>query len=137
MFCNIVSHGNYYTTACRAMKISEQTFQSWMRLGKKSESGIYRELYEKVLQADAAAEAFALEKWRGHFDRDPRASREFLSRRYPDRWAERKFIKLAVDREIEGMMKELQQRLPEDVFALVMNELAAIEREQELVDHQE
>jgi len=98
--------------------------------GKKADSGIYRELYERVLQADAAAESFALEVWRGHYLKDSKAAKEFLARRYPDRWSERRYIKLAVDREVENMLKALQQRLPEDVFAIVMRELIAIDEEQ-------
>ena len=116
------------------MMVEDSTFQSWMRIGKKSSVGIYKELYDRVLQADAAAESYALEKWRDHFDRDPKAAKEFLARRYPERWSERRYIKLAVDREMEQMLKELQQRLPEDVFLLVMNELASIDTEKSSVE---
>jgi len=130
MFCEIVSHGNYISTACKLMRLEESTFRSWMIQGKKADSGIYRELYERVLQADAAAESFALEVWRGHYLKDSKAAKEFLARRYPDRWSERRYIKLAVDREVENMLKALQQRLPEDVFAIVMRELIAIDEEQ-------
>lgn len=131
MFCNMVSHGHYYTTVCKAMRVSDATFQSWMRIGKHSPDGVYHEFYERVMQADAAAEGFAVEKWRAHFDRDSRAAKEFLARRYPERWSERKYIRLAVDREIEQMMKELQRRLPEEVFLLVVNELASLDTERQ------
>lgn len=130
MFCEIVSHGNYITTACKLMRVEESTFRSWMLQGKKSESGIYRELYERVLQADGAAESFALEIWRGHYLKDSKAAKDFLARRYPDRWSERRYIKLAVDREVENMLKALQARLPEDIFSIVIRELVAIEEEQ-------
>lgn len=101
-----------------------------MLQGKKSETGIYRELYERVLQADGAAESFALEIWRGHYLKDSKAAKDFLARRYPDRWSERRYIKLAVDREVENMLKALQARLPEDIFSIVIRELVAIEEEQ-------
>lgn len=130
MFCNIISHGNYPETACKALRISESTFRSWMRLGKKSESGIHREFYERVLQADSAAEAYAVEVWRSNFGKDTRAAPNFLSRRYPGRWGERKFIKIEVEKEIEQMMRVLQQRLPEDIFVMVLNEIALINSEQ-------
>lgn len=132
MFCAMISRGHYFATACKAMRVSESTFQSWMRLGKHSPEGIYHDFYERVMQADAAAESYAVEKWRGHFDRDPRASRDFLARRYPERWSERRYIRLAVDREVEQMMRELQRRLPEEVFLLVVSELASIEGERQL-----
>jgi hypothetical protein len=134
MFCNLLSHGNYIQTACKLMRIPESTFQSWMRIGKQAEFGIHREFYERVLQADASAEAYALETVKKHFDRDWRAGMTFLARRFPDRWSERRYIKLAVDREVEQMLKDLQQRLPEDVFMLVMNELASIEQEHNTVE---
>lgn len=134
MFCEVIAHGNYYTTACKLFRLSESTFQSWMRLGKRSESGIYREFYDRVMQADGVAETYMVEKWRQHFDRDSKSAKEFLARRYPDRWSERRYIKLAVDREVESMLKELQQRLPEDIFVLVINELAAIDKERDSVE---
>lgn len=134
MFVNLVSHGNYISTACKLMRLQESTFQSWMRIGKQSEVGIYRDFYERVVQADAAAEAHALNTVTKHFDRDWRAGMTFLARRFPDRWSERRYIKLAVDREVEQMLKDLQQRLPEDVFMLVMNELASIDQEHNSVE---
>lgn len=127
LFCNMIAHGHYIETACKAMRVPHSTFQSWMRVGKNADSGAYRDFYERVMQADAAAETYALDKWRNYFDKDWKASATFLARRFPDRWSERRYIKLAVDRELEQMMRELQQRLPEDVFLLVMNELASID----------
>lgn len=134
MLCAMIEHGHYYSVACKALRISDSTFASWMRIGKTSATGVYRELYERVLHADAAAEHYALEKWRSHFDKDPRAAASFLARRWPERWGERKYIRIAVDKEIEAMLKELQHRLPEDIFTLVVNELASIDMDRMSID---
>lgn len=129
MFSNIIAAGNYPSTACKAMRLQESTFRAWMRIGKAATDGIYKELYDMVMQAEAKAEVVAVEAWVDNFKKDAKAPKEFLSRRYPDRWAERKFIQVAVEREIKMMLSELQRRLPEDIYSLVISELAAIDQE--------
>lgn len=128
----IISRGNYYVTACKALKIPPATFYRWMDIGRAADSGIYHDLVKLVEQADAASEMFAVEEWRNHFSKDYRAERDFLARRHPDRWAERKHITIAVEREIEHMLRELQRRLPSDIFEILVNEISEIGRTKEL-----
>jgi len=127
----IVSRGNYYATACKALGIGIQVFQRWMQIGEAADSGIYRDLYLSVERANAEAEIYAVEKWRAQLGDGNHAER-FLARRHPDRWGEHKHITIAVEREIEGMLRHLQKRLPQDLFDIVINEMAEIGREREL-----
>ena len=131
-FGEIISRGNYYITACRALKISFFVFNRWRQIGADADSGIYRQFYDLINQADAAAEIYAVNSWRNQFGKDYHAEKDFLSRRYPDRWGERKQIIVAVEREIEDMLRHLQKRLPPETFESVINEIAEINREHEL-----
>jgi hypothetical protein len=66
--------------------IGETTYYRWMEMGENARSGKYREFWEAVTRAEAVAETSALADWRRHFDRDWRAAKEFLERRFSVRW---------------------------------------------------
>jgi hypothetical protein len=134
-FCALVAQGNYYITACHALGISRSTFWRYMHQGQlDDEEGrdtLFRKLFVGVRRADAAAEVYALQCLSGHFTRDARAAVMFLARRYPDRWSERKYVRVAVEREITSLMHELEVGLPPDAFALVVQVLASVEAARE------
>ena len=44
------------------------------------------EFLEAVAQAEAEAEVRMIAQWQAHIPRDWRAARDFLARRYPERW---------------------------------------------------
>jgi hypothetical protein len=79
--------GSYVSAACAYSRISRETFYGWLRRGRKEETGEYRDFYERVKEAESAAELIAVSNWvtaiKGG---DWRASREFLARRFPSRW---------------------------------------------------
>jgi hypothetical protein len=54
------------------------------RLHPDSDAGRFVAALEN---ADDAAELVAIQAWVAHFDRDWRACRDFLERRFPQRWA--------------------------------------------------
>lgn len=124
--CDIISHGHFFTTACKILRVNYITFQRWMRVGKVETEGIYHEFYERIMQADGVSEAFATEEWRKHFRGNHQAAMSFLERRWPDRWSQRKYVNVAVERELTQMLKELEQRLPPEIFSVVFSEISAI-----------
>lgn len=134
--CEIVSHGHFYTVACGILKVNYITFQRWMKVGKadieNSRVTLYAELYERIKQADTAAEAYVAEEWRKHFTRDYHAAKDFMARRWPERWSERRIIDVQVDKELTKLLKELEIRLPPQVFSAVLSEIAAIGQEAQL-----
>lgn len=125
-FVRLVMAGNYYIAACKAVGISNGTFRRWMQLGQASldDSDIYRQFFLRVNEADAYAETHAVMSWRNQFSRDYRASRDFLARRYPERWGMQQKITLAVDNELHLILKVLETRLAPDVYGQVIVALA-------------
>lgn len=136
-FATLVARGNYYVTACKALQIDYASFNRWMRMGKEHTEGIYRDFYLTVTKADAEAEVYAIEAWRQQFPKDWRAPKEFLARRHPDRWGERKQVIVEIDRAFDEFFKHLQRRLPAEVFELVIREAVAISRDKALEAEEE
>lgn len=134
IFVRLVMAGNYYNAACKAVGISGVTFRRWMDLGcaATSPDDKYRQFYLKVLEADAYAETYAVQSWRKQFGRDYRASRDFLARRYPERWGMQQKITLAVESELKTILQVLESRLPADIYGQVIVALSdARDRAQE------
>ena len=126
-FVRLIMGGNYTIAACKAVGISYGTFRRWMELGKASndDNDIYRQFHLQVQEADAYAEAYAVKSWRGQFSRDYRASRDFLARRYPDRWGMQQKITLAVENELKQILSVLESRLPAEIYGQVVVALSA------------
>lgn len=84
--------GNYYEPACRFAGIGLSTFYRWMERGEEAKTGQYREFREEVLRAESEAEARMVAQWQAQIPQDWRAARDFLARRYPNRWAGREKV---------------------------------------------
>jgi len=107
-----------------------------MSLGRQAvEEGredMYSVFYLRVKEAEACAEIYAVEAWRSHLDRDWRACKDYLARRFPDRWADQRRVTIGVEREMDHMFRELEQKLPADLFAIVVRELQDMQRDDDV-----
>jgi transposase len=81
--------GNYYEAACGYAGIHYSTFRKWMQKGEVAKSGKFREFFEAITRAEYEAEVRMVAQWQKHMPEDYRAIRDFLERRYPDRWGRR------------------------------------------------
>lgn len=82
-----LSYGNYERVACQVVRLPWNTYQRWMHIGRDARKGTYRTFYLAMREAIANAESKALESWTGAIPHDWRAARDFLERRYPERWS--------------------------------------------------
>ena len=96
--------GNYYEAACGYAGIGYSTFRAWMVKGEKAKSGKYREFVEAITRAEYEAEVRMVALWQKHMPEDYRAIRDFLERRYPDRWGRKR-----LDIEHSGEAKVVHQ----------------------------
>lgn len=135
----LIRRGNYFPVAAEAAGITYQSFRGWMRRGEAELERVkqmprrsilkrerpFVEFYKEVKLAEAEAEAAIVEAWDGEALRDWRAGKEFLSRRYGERWGERREIKLEIDwrQEAEDAGFDPEELLQETIAAI----LAAIE----------
>ncbi len=81
-----IEAGNYYEAACGYAGITYTTFRNWMIKGENAKSGKYREFFEAITRAETVAEVRMVAQWQQHMPEDYRAIRDFLERRFPDRW---------------------------------------------------
>jgi len=103
--------GNYYEAACGFAGIHYSTFRKWMIKGEKAKSGKYREFFEAVTRAEYEAEVRMVAQWQKHMPEDYRAIRDFLERRHPERWGQKKRGDNSDDRNIK--LKELVDAIRE------------------------
>jgi len=61
-----------------------------MQKGETAKSGKYREFFEAITRAEYEAEVRMVALWQKHMPEDYRAIRDFLERRYPDRWGRKR-----------------------------------------------
>lgn len=102
-FVRLISQGVYIRQACEFIGIAEATVYNWMARGSNEllrlennpkarltkQESIYVEFFRAVKKADTQAEVRAITYWQAAIKDDWRAAREFLARRYPDRWSPR------------------------------------------------
>ena len=83
--CRAIRAGNYPEVAVRSIGIGASTFYRWMERGRSCESGIHRDFYEAVRQAEGESEAHAVALVRKAAANDWRAASFLLERRH--KWA--------------------------------------------------
>jgi hypothetical protein len=135
--CLLLARGNTYQCVCDSLGLGRQTFARWMQLGKQAlvegrDDDKYAVFVMRVRQACAVAEAYALESWRKHFDRDYRASRDFMARRYGTVWQDQRKLTVRVESEIGSMMTFLESRMEPDMFEIVVDTMRNIIEDREL-----
>jgi hypothetical protein len=81
-----VADGNYREAACAYAGIGWSTFSRWMQRGEAARSGPFRELWEAIQEAEAEAEFRVVGQWQQQIPENWQAARDFLARRYPERW---------------------------------------------------
>jgi hypothetical protein len=73
--------------ACAYAGISYTNFRKWMIRGEKQPRGVFRDFRDSVHKAQTAAEVRVVAQWQTAMPSDWKACRDFLARRFPERWA--------------------------------------------------
>jgi hypothetical protein len=89
-----IKAGNFPATAAAIEGIAESTFYRWMKWGRERKSGLFREFWEAVKNAERFAEAYHVQNVRKAADGDLehgvrpqwQASAWWLERKFPKRW---------------------------------------------------
>lgn len=85
--CKAIRQGNYYQAAAASAGITYDSFRNWMKRGQKAKSGIFFDFFHAVKEAEAKAETSIVASWKSKIPKDYKAARDFLARRFPQRWA--------------------------------------------------
>jgi transposase len=105
--------GYPYTTVCRAVGVSRETFLQWLQRGKDGHP-VYQAFYERVCRAEAKAEMDVLESLSQHQKDEWKVSAWKLERRWPEHWGRRDAFRAETQANInvtvtskEGLGKEV------------------------------
>jgi len=104
--CDSIRCGNHPHTAAVANGIPSATHYLWLRKGKEESESLtagndpvekndpYLKYYLHIERAKAESEAAAVKTWTDKLPDDWRAARDFLARRFPDRWGKKDEVTL-------------------------------------------
>ena len=84
-----IEKGNYIETVCQAHGINKATYYRWIERGERTKRGIYCDFCNAVRDAEARAEQKLIEEWREKLKESPTNYKDFLERRYPERWSKK------------------------------------------------
>lgn len=145
--CKYIKAGNYLKTACRCCGIAYSTFRNWILKAEEIERqygdfddvpeyhSIYIKLLKSVRKAESQCETRAVALWNKAFSKDWRSIRDFLERRFSDRWGRKDRHDHSGDKENpiqhEMMIKEMVEFLKEMTDDEIKDMLATIEPEEE------
>lgn len=87
--CTALRAGNYRDAAADYAGIDGGTLRRWLARGEREQSGTYRAFRAAVREAEAAAELRVVAQWQQHMPESWQACRDYLERRFPDRWGRR------------------------------------------------
>ncbi len=87
-----VLSGMHLSPAAEANGVPAETACEWMRRGEnrhrsRPENALYAQFAAKIREAEAGAERAAVTYWRAQIPDNWQAARDFLARRFPQRWA--------------------------------------------------
>ena len=115
-----IEAGNYVETVCQAHGVHRTTYYKWIKKGEKAKSGIYRYFFDTVKLAEARAEQKLIEEWREKLKESPTNYKDFLERRYSERWGKKetrifeggdkdKPIKVKVEGNIDELLEQYER----------------------------
>jgi hypothetical protein len=83
--CTAIAAGNSYRVACRGVGVDYVTFWRWLRRDQPA----FRKFRKAIRQAEAQAEMRLVALWQAQIPTNWQAARDFLERRFPQRWGRR------------------------------------------------
>jgi transposase len=110
-----IKAGNYFETACGFCGIDYSTFRKWMVKGEKAKSGVYFDFFHAIKKAEAQAEYRMVALWQQAIPEDWRSAKDFLERRYPERWGRKEQLKADVKNHNTNVEIDLNQFSTEEL----------------------
>lgn len=104
-----IKSGNYYDAACSYAGIDYSTFRRWMEKGEQQRKGKFRDFCEAIKKAEAEAEIRIVALWQKQIPENWQAARDFLERRYPERWGRKDKVQAELQHSGQVTTKHEQQ----------------------------
>ena len=133
-FTRLIAQGIFVRQACEFIGVSEQTIYNWMARGSAevlrlennprskplAKEAPFVEFFRQVKKAENTAEVRSVTQWQNAIrDGDWRAAKDFLARRFPDRWSPRIEITGAEGAPVQVNMNVDVVTLEQKVFAVL------------------
>lgn len=114
----LLTAGNYIETAALMAGITKVSVYNWLKKGRAAKGGMYREFFNAIERAQAAAEnrsvlligRAANDQWQ--------AAAWMLERKFPAKWGLR--VQVTVREELAAALARLQERLTPDEYEKVV-----------------
>lgn len=84
-----IRDGNYWQAACGVAGVDYTTVRKWITLGTLAQKGKFFDFFNAIKDAEAEAEARAVKQWQTQMPNNWQAARDYLERRFSDRWGRR------------------------------------------------
>ena len=104
--CDAIAAGNYVEIAASAGGVTKQSVYNWLQRGRdevaliedghepRKTEAAYVDFLDAVTRAERQAEADAVRIWREQMPDDWRAAKEYLARRFGERWGDRQRVEM-------------------------------------------
>lgn len=122
----VLADGGHYVTAATVAGVEYTTFRNWMLRGAQAHSGQYFDFLNAVKAAEAQAEAEAVAAWKSAIPDSWQAARDFLARRFPERWSDKARVDVSFVKK-EASRVATQYGLDEGEVLALAEEMAANE----------
>lgn len=119
--------GNYREAMAAYAGVARSTFFLWLQRGKAKKGKEYVKLLTAIEQAEMEAEAQMVMVWRTHMKSDYRAIRDFLERRYYQRWGKRETVTH------EGAVPVAGSGAPDSILGRIANDPVAMSKYNDLL----
>lgn len=125
-----IAAGNHIQTACAYVGIDRGTYYCWMHRAKQRPNTIYGEFARAMDAAQAECEVRIAAQWQQKVPEDWRAARDFLAKRFPERWGDQVRIRVEAEKAVDGVLDKLEGALPPEVYLQVLQALDKVTEEE-------
>jgi hypothetical protein len=117
---NAVKMGIRPAATYRLVRVSESAIRKWLKRGEtlaeedysqlSNEDREYVDFYFDIQKAEGMIMQHALAKWVGWMDRDSKAPKEFMAKRFPEEWGDKMEITFTQkkEEEFQELLEELE-----------------------------
>ena len=100
--------GSHLNAACAYAGVDYSNFRRWMRKGESQTKGEFCDFRDAIRISEAELEIRLVATWQQAAANDWRAAAEFLSRRFPDRWASTQKFQVQLEAELNAIYDKIE-----------------------------
>ena len=115
----LIANGNYHAQACAMCHIGTTTFYRWLETGEHEETGIYKDLWDAIKDAEARSEAVFIQQIVR--DESWQSKVWLLERRFPERWGRKDRLEANVNGSVQVQFVPVEKMSLEEWNTKIVN----------------